>query len=76
MARIIEKAGKDTRHRQRLESIVSRGHLAGLRIDTIRDAMSECDLDPDLFVSSDNELFAADDDVADLLYFLNEDLYR
>lgn len=44
--RIIERAERDSRHRQRLEAIVSRGHLQDLEKDKLQEAMEVCGLGP------------------------------
>lgn len=75
LERIIAKAVRDLRHRQRLEAIVSRGHLEGVELLQLKDAMESCELDPEKFFTESGELCVEEGDVADLLYFLNEDLY-
>lgn len=76
LARLVSKAGRDSRHRQRLESIVSRGHLKGLTKEGLQEAMEACELDPKKFFTSEGKLRVEEGDEAALLYFLNEDLYR
>lgn len=74
--RIIKKANRDSRCRQRLESIVARGHLQGLERDDLELALKECELDPAQFLNDSDELCVEEADVPELLWFLNEDLYR
>lgn len=76
LSRLTSKADRDSRRRQRLESIVSRGHLNGLSGEQLKEAMEACELDPSKFFTSKGELCVEDGDEADLLYFLNEDLYQ
>ena len=76
LKRLVAKAGRDSRHRQRLEAIVARGHLNDLNQEDLKSAMEDCGLDPDSFFNESGELCVEEGGEADLLYFLNEDLYR
>lgn len=54
---------------------MSRGHLKGVELLQLKDAMESCELDPEKFFTESGALCVEEGDVADLLYFLNEDLY-
>lgn len=72
---MVESALRDSRHRQRLESIATRGHLEKIDQDTLRIAMIDCGLDPLLHFNSADELIATESEIPRFLYFLNEDLF-
>ncbi|WP_300908220.1 hypothetical protein [Corynebacterium stationis] len=71
---IEERAQRDSRQRQRLESIATRGHLKGQTISDFETAMKECGLDPLKYIQGD-QIIVQQDDVPQILYFLNEDLF-
>lgn len=73
---IVDKANRDSRQRQRLEAIVMKGHLQPLQAETVKTAMKTNEMDPDRFFDENDKLRFSEGDVDDVLYFLNEDLYR
>lgn len=73
--RLKERALRDSRMRARLEAIVRRGHLATVTADTLVEAMSAAGLDAERLISSEGELILEAEDIAPVLYFLNEDLF-
>lgn len=72
---VIDKALRDTRLARRLETIASRGHLAGISMDHLRAKMQDVGLDPDAMISSNGEILVSEQGIPHLLYFLNEDLF-
>lgn len=73
--RLINRALRDSRLRARLEAVVRRGHLATVPAATMKTAMSEAGLDPDVLMDASGKLVLAEDDIPQVLYFLNEDLF-
>lgn len=70
------KANRDSRQRQRLEAIVQRRHLEKLSPEDVKKAMEDNGMDTRRFFNDENKLSFSPDDVNEVLYFLNEDLYR
>lgn len=75
LKKIKDKANSDSRIRQRLEAITERGHLGELSVDQIKNAMADCAMEEEDYFDSDGLLKVSDENIAELLYFLNEDLY-
>lgn len=75
LKKIKDKANSDSRIRQRLEAITQRGHLGELSVDQIKNAMEDCALEEEDYFDSDGLLKVSDENIEELLYFLNEDLY-
>jgi hypothetical protein len=73
--RLTQRALRDSRLRARLESIVRRAHLPTVSQDTIRQAMLDTGMDPEMYIDADGRLTFADTDIPQILYFLNEDLF-
>ncbi len=73
--RLISRALKDTRLRARLEAIVHRGHLPTVDSATMTQAMADAGLDPSTLIDADGKLCLEEDDIPQMLYFLNEDLF-
>ncbi|MCU1477602.1 MAG: hypothetical protein JWQ64_2295 [Subtercola sp.] len=73
--RLVERAQRDSRIRARLEAIVRRGHLASVSNEVLREAMTLAELDADSLISADGEFLLQEEDIAPVLYFLNEDLF-
>lgn len=69
------KVTRDSRMKARLEAIVRRDHLADVSVATLRTAMEDNELDPQRLLDTDGNLVLEDDDVAPVLYLLNEDLF-
>lgn len=72
---IGEKVTRDSRMKARLEAIVRRNHLATVSTATIRQAMEDNELDAARLLDSSGNLVLEEDDVAPVLYLLNEDLF-
>lgn len=72
---LTAKVSRDSRMKARLEAIVRRNHLATVSSETLRTAMEDNELDPSRLLDSDGRLILEDDDVAPVLYLLNEDLF-
>lgn len=72
---LTAKVSRDSRMKARLEAIVRRNHLATVSSETLRTAMEDNELDPSRLLDSDGSLILEDDDVAPVLYLLNEDLF-
>lgn len=72
---LTAKVTRDSRMKARLEAIVRRNHLATVSSETLRTAMEDNELDPSRLLDSDGCLTLEDDDVAPVLYLLNEDLF-
>lgn len=75
LTRLREKALRDSRARQRLESIVRRGHLRTVEPDKLREAMKTSGLDADRLIDPDGQFILEEEDISSVLYFLNEDLF-
>lgn len=73
--RLEECAQRDSRIRARLEAIVRRGHLASVSKEVLREAMQSVELDADSLINADGEFLLEEEDIASVLYFLNEDLF-
>lgn len=73
--RLEKRALRDSRIRARLEAIVRRGHLTSVSGETLRGAMETSGLDPDHLIDADGNFVLEDEDIAPVLYFLNEDLF-
>lgn len=73
--RLEQRALRDSRIRARLEAIVRRGHLPSVSSETLRSAMETSGLDPDHLIDADGNFVLEDEDIAPVLYFLNEDLF-
>ena len=73
--RLEECAQRDSRIRARLEAIVRRGHLASVSKEVLREAMQSAELDADSLINADGEFLLEEEDIASVLYFLNEDLF-
>lgn len=69
------KVARDSRLKARLEAIVRRDHLANVSAETLRVAMEDNELDPERLLDPQGNLVLEDDDVAQVLYLLNEDLF-
>lgn len=72
---LTAKVTRDSRMKARLEAIVRRNHLATVSTETLRTAMEDNELDPERLLDQDGNLLLEDDDVAPVLYLLNEDLF-
>lgn len=66
---------KDSRLKARLEAIVRRDHLSSVSSSDLRLAMEEHELDPDRLMDATGSLRFELDDIPQVLYFLNEDLF-
>lgn len=66
---------RDSRLKARLEAIVRRDHLASVSTETLRIAMEDNELDAERLLDSEGNLILEDDDVQQVLYLLNEDLF-
>ena len=73
--RLKAKVTRDSRMKARLEAIVRRNHLPNVPPDTLRAAMESNELDPQWLVDDQGNLVLEDDDIAPVLYLLNEDLF-
>lgn len=73
--RLIDRTLRDSRLRARLESIVRRGHLSAVPVATMKAAMTDAGLDPNVLIDASGELVLAENDIPQVLYFLNEDLF-
>lgn len=73
--RLEERALRDSRIRARLEAIVRRGHLSTVSTETLLDAMEKSGLDAGQLIDQDGSFVLEDEDIAPVLYFLNEDLF-
>lgn len=69
------KVSRDSRMKARLEAIVRRNHLPNVSPDTLRTAMEDNELDPQRLLDEEGNLVLEDDDIAPVLYLLNEDLF-
>jgi hypothetical protein len=75
LTRLRDKALRDSRARQRLESIVRRGHLKTVAQDKLREAMTTAGLDAERLIDEDGAFLMEEEDISSVLYFLNEDLF-
>ncbi|MDO8394905.1 MAG: hypothetical protein Q7T31_11030, partial [Dietzia sp.] len=66
---------RDSRLKARLEAIVRRDHLSSVSSSDLRLAMEENELDPDRLMGVGGKLRFEVDDIPQVLYFLNEDLF-
>lgn len=73
--RLIDRAQRDSRLRARLEAIVHRGHLSAVSSEQMASAMVLNGLDPDRLIDEHGNLVLSDEDIPQVLYFLNEDLF-
>lgn len=73
--RLNQRALRDSRLARRLEAIVTRGHLADVTVDELREKMVEVGLDPSAHLNSNGELSLEDEHISTALNFLNEDLF-
>lgn len=73
---LLAKAKSDSRVSKRIESISRRGHLANLGVEDLRRGMERCELDPELYINSANELEFDEKSLPEVLKFLNEDMFR
>jgi hypothetical protein len=73
--RLINRALKDTRLRARLEAIVHRGHLPTVSSATMTQALTDAGMDPSTLIDAEGKLSLEEDDIPQMLYFLNEDLF-
>ncbi len=74
-SRLEAKAQRDSRIRARLEAIVHRGHLESVTEEVLRSAMAESGLDASRLINSSGEFLLEEEDIPQVLYFLNEDLF-
>lgn len=72
---IQTRVTRDSRLKARLEAIVRRDHLASVSAETLRIAMEDNELDAERLLDSEGNLILEDDDVQQVLYLLNEDLF-
>lgn len=72
---LTERVSKDSRLKARLEAIVRREHLASVTTETLRTAMEDNELDPSTLLDEDGNLTLTTEDVPQVLYLLNEDLF-
>ncbi|MGY2872853.1 hypothetical protein ACVW00_000043 [Marmoricola sp. URHA0025 HA25] len=73
--RLEARTLRDSRLKRRLEAITTRGHLQDVDPSELREAMTQVGLDPDRLVDSKNRLTFEDEDIPEVLQFLNEDLF-
>lgn len=73
--RLSDKVLRDSRLKRRLEAIVTRGHLESVTVEQMRVQMKNLDLDPDRLLDKKGRLVCREEDVPDILHFLNEDLF-
>lgn len=73
--RLEERVKRDSRLKARLEAIVRRDHLSSVSSETLRKAMEENELDPNRLLDSEGKLILEEDDIPQVLYLLNEDLF-
>lgn len=70
-----QKVLRDSRLKARLEAIVRRNHLPSVSVETLKLAMENSELDPTRLLDEDGNLKLEEDDIAQVLYLLNEDLF-
>ncbi|WP_181118429.1 Kiwa anti-phage protein KwaB-like domain-containing protein [Rathayibacter sp. AY1B5] len=73
--RLSTRAQRDSRIRARLEAVVRRGHLDTVPKEALIEAMREADLNPDVLLNPEGAFVMNEEDIAPVLYFLNEDLF-
>lgn len=73
--RLEERVKRDSRLKARLEAIVRRDHLSSVSSETLRKAMEDNELDPNRLLDSEGKLILEEDDIPQVLYLLNEDLF-
>lgn len=73
--RIMIKVTRDSRMKARLEAIVRRDHLRTVPSETLRRAMEDNELDPERLLDAGGNLTLSEEDVPQVLYLLNEDLF-
>lgn len=73
--RLQERALRDSRIKRRLEAIVTRAHLEDVSAEDLRAEMEALELDPDGLLDHKNRLTLEDEDIPEVLQFLNEDLF-
>ena len=73
--RLQERVLRDSRLKRRLEAIVTRGHLEDVSEETLRKEMISLELDPDRLLDKKGRLTFKDEDIPEVLQFLNEDLF-
>lgn len=73
--RLKARTLRDSRLKRRLEAITTRGHLQDVDPSELRSVMEQLELDPDRLLDSKNRLKFEDEDIPEVLQFLNEDLF-
>jgi hypothetical protein len=73
--RLTARALRDSRLRARLEAIVHRAHLPTVSAETIKKAMADLGMDASKFIDRTGQLTFEEPEIAQILYFLNEDLF-
>ncbi len=73
--RLEARVQRDSRLKARLEAIVRRDHLVDVSSETLRRAMEENELDPNRLLDDQGQLVLEEDDIPQILYLLNEDLF-
>lgn len=71
---LIERGMSNTRRRRRLEAIVERDHLRGVKIGMLRAMAKRCGLDTSRIIKR-NQLVVDAETIDDVLKLLNEDLF-
>lgn len=74
--RLQARVQKDSRLKARLEAIVRRDHLASVSGETLKRAMEDNELDPNRLLDEAGNLILEEDDIPQVLYLLNEDLFQ
>lgn len=73
--RLTAKAIRDSRIKTRLEAIVRRRHLSEVRPDVIVSRLFDVGLDAERLLDKTGSFILEAEDIADVLQFLNEDLF-
>ncbi|OYO12069.1 hypothetical protein CGZ98_07720 [Enemella evansiae] len=73
---LMAKVKTDSRITNRIENIQRRGHLASLTTKDLRRGMKRCDLDEKKLINTSGELVFTEQNLAEVLKFLNEDMFR
>lgn len=73
--RLQVRALRDSRIKRRLEAIVTRGHLEDVSAEHLRAEMEALELNADALLNNKDRLTLEDEDIPEVLQFLNEDLF-
>ncbi|WP_125458683.1 hypothetical protein [Rhodococcus sp. 1168] len=72
---LTQRVSRDSRLKARLEAIVRRDHLSTVSTEELRRAMEDNELDASRLLDAEGNLTITADDVPQVLYLLNEDLF-